>query len=166
MRRFKGPTHCATDSSEATESQLHRATAFTNWRNPTPDQLALEFEIEHELKGCRFWADLRDFMAATAAATIERITREADTWIAYRSRTRSKAALLQLIKGYKSYPAHRNEVTLDAIYSAYESNSPMDWPLVVEFASGQRRVFSGNTRMDAAFQLGICPQVLVVKASL
>jgi hypothetical protein len=137
---------------------------FSNWRNPTPEQLMLEFKIEHELKGCRFWADIEEFMDAARAATIKQITREADASIAYRSRTRSKSHLLQLIKSYKSYPAFRNEATLDAIYEGYEKNLPMDRPLVVESVSGDRRVFSGNSRMDAARHLGIEPEVLLVKS--
>ena len=40
----------------------------------------------------------------------------------------------------------------------------MDRPLVVESVSGDRRVFSGNSRMDAARHLGIEPEVLLVKS--
>lgn len=124
----------------------------------------LEFEIEHELKGWRFWRDLQEFMQAVAEARCERITREMDAAISYRSRTRSRDQLLALIKTYRSYPGYRNEATLAAIYEGFEKNLPMDRPLVVESATGDRRVFSGNTRMDAAFQLGIEPEVLVVKS--
>jgi hypothetical protein len=137
---------------------------FSNWRNPTPKQLVLEFEIEHELKGCRFWTDIEEFMDAARVATIEKITHEADASIAYRSRTRSREQLFALIKTYKSYPDFRNKATLDAIYEGYEKNLPMDRPLVVESVSGDRRVFSGNSRMDAARHLGIEPEVLLVKS--
>ncbi len=137
---------------------------FSNWRHPAPEQLMLEFEIEHELKGCRFWRDLQEFMQAVAEARCEPITREMDAAISYRSRTRSRDQLLAMIKTYRSYPEYRNEATLAAIYEGFEKNLPMDRPLLVESATGDRRVFSGNTRMDAAFQLGIEPEVLVVKS--
>ncbi len=138
---------------------------FSNWRTPSPLQLVMEFENEHELKGCRFWRNKGEFMQAVAEATCEKITPEMDASISYRSRTRSKVQLLALIKTYKSYPEYRNEATIAAIYEGYEKNLPMDRPLLVESSAGRWRVFSGNTRMDAAFQLGIEPEVLVLKSS-
>jgi hypothetical protein len=42
----------------------------------------------------------------------------------------------------------------------------MDRPIVLDFGNGERRVFSGNTRMDAAFHSGIHPEVLVIPAKL
>jgi hypothetical protein len=42
----------------------------------------------------------------------------------------------------------------------------MDLPIVIEDESGYRRVFSGNTRMDIAFHLGINPKVLIIKGEL
>ena len=41
----------------------------------------------------------------------------------------------------------------------------MDYPIVIEFSNGSKRVFSGNTRMDIAFQLGINPKVLLIKSN-
>ena len=38
-------------------------------------------------------------------------------------------------------------------------------PIVVEFPDGSRYVFSGNTRMDVAYQLGIEPLVLVIRST-
>jgi hypothetical protein len=125
----------------------------------------LEFTIEHEAKGHGFWAGVEDFLEAVGAAAVETITPAEDARIAYRSRTTSREALLRLIRCYQSYPRYRNEETLDAIYEGYALGKPMDRPLVVEFGDGGRRVFSGNTRMDVAFQLGIEPEVLVLRAS-
>jgi hypothetical protein len=49
----------------------------------------------------------------------------------------------------------------------------MDYPIVIDDDSQQsfsgntrKRVFSGNTRMDISFQLGINPQVLLIKGKL
>ena len=42
----------------------------------------------------------------------------------------------------------------------------MDYPIVIEDEDGSKRVFSGNTRMDIAFQLGINPKVLLIKGNI
>ncbi len=74
--------------------------------------------------------------------------------------------LLDLIKSYRSYPKFRNEQTLKSIYNGFKTNQPMDLPIVIEDENGYRRVFSGNTRMDIAFHLGINPEVLIIKGEL
>jgi hypothetical protein len=137
---------------------------FTNWKSPSVKQLLKEYKIEHDTKGNKLWGNKREFIDAVRNAKVERITREADRAIDYRSSTKDKGQLLSLIKGYRSYPKYRNEGTLNAIYNGYAKNAPMDRPLVVDFGKGGRRVFSGNTRMDAAFHSGIDPEVLVVRA--
>ena len=138
--------------------------AFSNWRTPGIRQLLKEYKIEGEMKGNSFWKSKRDFIDAMRSAKVEQITPDADAAISYRSRTPDKKSLLGLIKGYRSYPKYRNEGTLNAIYDGYKANTPMDRPIVVDFGKGKRRVFSGNTRMDAAFHSGISPEVLVVNA--
>ena len=137
---------------------------FTNWKNPSIRQPLREYKIEHEMKGNKFWKDKRDFVNSVKQAKVESITPEGDSAIGYRSRTKDKKQLLGLIKGYRSYPKFRNEDTLNSIYQGYAKNNPMDRPIVVE-SGGRRRVFSGNTRMDAAYHSGVNPEVLVVKAS-
>jgi len=138
--------------------------AFSNWRNPGIRQLLKEYKIEGEMKGNAFWKSKRDFIDAVRNSKVEQITPEADAAISYRSRTPDKKSLLGLIKSYRSYPKFRNEGTLNAIYDGYKANAPMDRPIVVDFGKGKRRVFSGNTRMDAAFHSGVNPEVLVVPA--
>jgi FlaA1/EpsC-like NDP-sugar epimerase len=78
----------------------------------------------------------------------------------------SPLELLDLIKSYRSYPEYRNEETLKAIYDGFKNNQPMDLPIVIEFKDGYKRIFSGNTRMDIAFQLGINPKVLLIKSNI
>lgn len=137
---------------------------FSNWKRPSDDQLKNEFEREHRSKGNDFFDSEEDFIEAIHNADEIIITSNDDSLIDYRSGTRSKEELLRLIKGYRSYPQFRNEKTLDAIYDGFKNNLPMDMPIVIEFTDGERRVFSGNTRMDIAFQLGINPCVLLVKS--
>lgn len=137
---------------------------FDNWKLPSLEQLMLEFKVEHTLKGNDFWDSEEDFLEAIENAEVISISKEEDRKISYRSRTRSKEDLLSLIRGYRSYPQYRNEKTIEKIYEGFMENKPMDLPIVIEFANGRRRIFSGNTRLDIAFQLGITPKVLLVQS--
>lgn len=137
---------------------------FDNWKLPSLEQLMLEFKVEHTLKGNDFWNSEEDFLEAIENAEVISISKEEDRNISYRSRTRSKEDLLSLIRGYRSYPQYRNEKTIEKIYEGFMENKPMDLPIVIEFANGRRRIFSGNTRLDIAFQLGITPKVLLVQS--
>lgn len=137
---------------------------FDNWKLPSLEQLMLEYKVEHTLKGNDFWDSEEDFLEAVENGEIISISKEEDRNISYRSRTRSKEDLLSLIRGYRSYPQFRNEKTIEKIYEGFMENKPMDLPIVIEFANGRRRIFSGNTRLDIAFQLGITPKVLLVQS--
>jgi hypothetical protein len=145
---------------------LKEMTGFSNWRMPSLSKLKQEFKIEQEMKGNEFWEDEEEFMNAIKYGKIITITPSEDQDIDYRSRTESYDELLDLIKSYRSYPEFRNEETLKAIYNGFKNNQPMDYPIVIKDEAGSRRVFSGNTRMDVAFQLGIIPKVLLIKGEL
>lgn len=138
--------------------------AVQNWRVPPVEKLKLEYKVEHELKGNSFWDSEDDFLQAIDNAKIVEVTPEMNNSISYRSNTDSKEQLLDLIRGYASYPKYRNEQTIDELYERISSGDVMDYPIVIEFPSGKKRVFSGNTRMDIAYQLGKNPKVLLVKA--
>jgi hypothetical protein len=138
---------------------------FSNWKMPSLSQLKQEFKIEQEMKGNEFWDSEEDFLNAVKNGKIITITPSEDQDIDYRSGTESYDELLDLIKSYRSYPEFRNEKTLQFIYDGFKSNSPMDLPIVIQ-DNGYKRIFSGNTRMDIAFQLGINPKVLLIKGNL
>lgn len=131
------------------------------WQMPSDDQLKLEYKIEHELKGHDWFKSEDEFIKKVKEAQPTKISKEFDQKIGYRSNTDSKEDLLRLIKNYKSYPEFRNEKTLDNLYKRIENDESIDYPIVLKFSSGYR-VFSGNTRMDIAFQLGKEPEVLMV----
>jgi hypothetical protein len=138
---------------------------FDNWKVPLEDKLKLEFQREHESKGNDFFDSEEDFINAVKNADIITVTNEDDKLIDYRSRTTDKEDLLDLISTYRSWKqGFRTKETFNAIYDGFMNNLPMELPIVIEFADGDRRVFSGNTRMDAAFHLGIEPKVLLVKS--
>jgi len=138
---------------------------FDNWKVPSEDKLKQEFQREHESKGNDFFDSEQNFLEAVKNADIITVTDEDDKLIDYRSRTTDKEDLLDLISTYRSWKqGFRTKETFNAIYDGFMNNLPMELPIVIEFADGERRVFSGNTRMDAAFHLGIEPKVLLVKS--
>jgi hypothetical protein len=145
---------------------LKEITQFSNWKIPSLSLLKQEFKIEQEMKGNEFWENEEDFLNAIKNGKIITITPSEDQNIDYRSRTESYEELLDLIKGYRSYPEFRNEKTLKSIYDGFKNNQDMEYPIVIEDEDGSRRVFSGNTRMDIAFQLGINPKILLIKGRL
>jgi len=136
---------------------------FDNWVMPSINQLKLEYKVEHELKGNSFFESEQDFLDAVENASVVQVTPEMDDSISYRSRTKSYEELISLIRGYKSYPQFRNEKTVQSIYDGFQTNKEMDYPIVLQFKDGKKRILSGNTRMDIAFQLGINPKVLLIK---
>jgi hypothetical protein len=145
---------------------LKEAIGFSNWVMPSESKLKQEFKIEQEMKGNEFWENEEDFLNAVKNGKITTINSNEDQDIDYRSGTTSYEELLDLIQGYRSYPEFRNEKTLKAIYDGFKNNQAMDYPIVIEDENGAKRIFSGNTRMDIAFQLGIDPKVLLVKGKL
>jgi len=148
------------------KEEILKALNFSNWKTPSLSQLKQEFKIEQEMKGNEFWEDEADFLNAVKNGKIVTITPSEDQDIDYRSGTTSYEELLDLIQGYRSYPEFRNEKTLKSIYDGFKTNQPMDYPIVIEDENEYRRIFSGNTRMDIAFQLGIDPKVLLIKGEL
>jgi hypothetical protein len=145
---------------------LKEVIQFDNWKIPSEDQLKQEFRIEHEIKGNEFWGSEEEFLQACKGGQVVTITPEEDKNIRYRSGTESYEDLLSLIKSYRSYPKYRNEESLKAIYDSFKNNQSITLPIVVQFANGKKRVFSGNTRMDIAFQLGINPKVLLINSKM
>jgi hypothetical protein len=145
---------------------LKESIQFTNWKLPSLSQLKQEFKIEQEMKGNEFWDNEADFLSAIKNGEIVTITPSEDQDIDYRSGTTSYEELLDLIKSYRSYPEFRNEKTLKSIYDGFKTNQPMDLPIIIKSEDGYKRIFSGNTRMDIAFQLGINPKVLLIKGNL
>lgn len=145
-----------------------KVASFNNWKVPDEDSLKLEYQIEYTIKplsNMGYWPTYDDFRQAVAEAEVVSISPEEDDQIAYRSNTKSFDDLLGLIKGYASYPKYRNEKTLKAIYDGFKSGKPMKYPIVIDLGKGRKRVFSGNTRMDIARQLGVPLKVLLIKPS-
>lgn len=142
---------------------LKEMTQFNNWVIPSLTQLKQEFKIEHELKNHKYWDNESEFIDAVKNGEIVNITSSQDDNIYNRSQTETYDELIDLISSYNSYPEFRNEKTVKDIYEGFKNNKPMNLPIIIELNNGKRRIMSGNTRMDIAFQLGITPKVIIVK---
>jgi len=133
-----------------------------NWITPSIPTLQREFNVEQVLKNQNFFPNENSFLNAVKNATVQEITPEIDATIGYRSGTTTKEDLIALSKTYGSWPKYRNEETINSIYDGLSLGKDMEMPMVLQFPNGNKRVFSGNTRMDAARQLGINPNVLML----
>ena len=137
-------------------------TNFTNWVKPSMDKLKLEYKVEHELKGKELFDDFNNFLSYINNSQTITVTPQMDDQIYNRSQTEDFEELHDLISSYSSYPEFRNEDTLKALYQGFEDNKPMDLPIIVK-EDGEMTIFSGNTRMDVAFQLNINPKVILIE---
>jgi hypothetical protein len=137
-------------------------TTFNNWQMPSNDVLRREFKVEHEMKGLSYFDSPEEFIDAVKDGKIITVNDSLDKRIMRRSRTADFKSLLRLIKNYRSYPEFRNEKTLQELYDGFKEVKPMELPIIFNLPGGKLMIFSGNTRMDVAFQLGIEPKVILV----
>lgn len=139
--------------------------SFNNWVVPSEQVLKREYKVEVEMKGNEDFDSEEEFLEACKNGKVIEITPEMDDEIDNRSQTQSKEELIGLVSSYRSWGSEfRNQQTVDALYDGFEQNKPMETPIVVD-ASWGRYVLAGNTRMDVAFQLGIKPNVLLIKSN-
>lgn len=139
--------------------------SFDNWVMPSMEDLQREYRIEHDMKGLEAFESFEEFLGAVKDGEVVTITPEEDDEIGGRSHTSNQESLLRMIRNYRSYPEFRNEGTVQAIYDGFNNNSEMVLPIVIEYADGEREIFSGNTRMDIAAQLNVTPKVLLIHSS-
>lgn len=137
-------------------------TTFNNWQMPSNDVLRREFKVEHEMKGLSYFDSPEEFIDAVKGGKIITVNDSLDKRISRRSRTADFKSLLRLIKNYRSYPEFRNEKTLQDLYDGFKEGRPMELPIIFNLPGGKLMIFSGNTRMDVAFQLGIEPKAILV----
>jgi hypothetical protein len=152
--------------SPSLNESINNEIEFNNWVTPDETTLKREFKVEHTLKKNNFFESEEEFLNAVENGSIITLTDDEDKGLIYRSRTKTKDSLLGLIRTYGSYPEFRNEDTVEAIYDGYKNNTEMELPIVIEFSNGKRRIFTGNTRLDIAFQLGVEPKVLLIKSDV
>ncbi len=149
------------------QAVLQENLKFNNWKVPDSAQLKLEFKVEHELKHLSIFKDEKDFLDKIKQGKVLTLSAADDRRIANRSHTKSFDELHHLIQMYGSYPKYRNEDTLRNIYKGFKEGRQMDLPIIIEFINGNRRIFSGNTRLDIAFQLDVNPiKVLLIYADI
>jgi hypothetical protein len=148
---------------EQEEMMMENQIQFNNWVVPSLSKLKQEYHVENDLKGNNYFDSEEEFLNAVKKGKIITVTPQIDNQIDYRSQTADEEELLDLIKSYRSYPEFRNEKTLEGIYSGFQNNKPMEYPIVIEDPTGYQKIISGNTRMDAAFHLEINPKIILIK---
>ncbi|MEX0598036.1 MAG: ADP-ribosyltransferase [Candidatus Paceibacterota bacterium] len=136
-----------------------------NWSKPKDENIKQEYETEYKNHFKYMFGDifptLDSWKKAIKKGKVVEITPEMDQRIENRSKTMDKKELHKLIKGYKSYPKHRNEDTLNNLYDRLKNKENLDMPLVFKDKYDNLSIVAGNTRMDAAFHSKINPKVIV-----
>ena len=134
--------------------------SFNNWVDLTDEQIKQEYEWEYishqKHSGFNPWPTLEEFKAAVKDGDVETLTESADRNVGNRSRCEDLEDLKDLMSGYQ-FPRD-----VDRIVKGYTEGHAMPYPLILEQGS-KRWVMSGNTRLDAAFIMGITPKVLVLR---
>lgn len=148
--------------------KLEESTVYSSWVRPNDKDLELEYKVEYDIKPLKAmtvnaFPTVESFKKAAKSAKVIKLTPNIDSKIAYRSRTKTKEQILNLIRGYASYPQFRNEKTIDAIYDAFEKNKPMTMPIVLKMPDGSMRIMGGNTRADISIQMGVIPQAILIE---
>jgi 8-oxo-dGTP pyrophosphatase MutT (NUDIX family) len=136
---------------------------FTNWVNLTTKQIEQEWEwevIKQVKKGWipEYFEDIEDFKKSVNKSQAVTWTPDLDHQTRMRSHTDSIEELEELVSGY-SFPRD-----VKRIVKGFENNDPIPYPIVLKTPEGYQ-VLSGNTRLDAAFILGVTPKVLLVDVS-
>lgn len=133
---------------------------FTNWIPLTDTHIKQEYEWEYlsHQKSSDFnpFPNLESFSKAVKKGKVIILTEAADRKIGNRSRTSSLEELKNLTGGYR-FPRD-----VDRIVSGFKDNDSMPYPILLK-QGNDLWVMSGNTRLDAAYILGITPKVLIVE---
>jgi len=132
------------------------------WITPNKKTLKREYQVECVLKNSTYFKSEEEFLGKVTKAKLVSITKKDDSKIANRSHTKDFDELHDLISNYASYPEYRNEKSLRILYKLVNDGGPCDAPIVLKIGK-KLKVFSGNTRMDIAFQVGRNVEVLIVE---
>lgn len=138
---------------------------YNKWIKPSLQDIKKEYKIEYTIKPLSrtgIFPTEQSFIDAVEEAEVVTVDSGLDRKIDYRSGTRTREELIDLVSTYGSWPEFRNEKTIDNLYNRFKQNEPLDMPMVLRYPDGRMRVFAGNTRMDVAFQLGVKPKVLMI----
>lgn len=153
------------EQKENTPTTIKSAGYNNEWSKPSNENIEQEYKVEYGKHIKDSYGDIfptiDDFKEAIEHGEVRTLTDDFNSKISGRSNTGTKASLLNLIKGYKSYPKYRNEQTLDDLYMRISNNLPVDAPIVLKTQDGYK-ILSGNTRLDIAMQLGKTPKVVVI----
>ena len=134
---------------------------YNAWRLPNDKELKEEYQREYEIRQIKNWNlfdNEQDFINKAKKGELRLIDEAFDKQISYRSHTTSLEQLKNLVNSYR-FPRD-----VDRIVKGFDNNDDMPVPIVLKFSKGYR-VLSGNTRLDAAFILGVKSKVLIIDVS-
>jgi hypothetical protein len=122
---------------EVEQQQPFDVKKYSNWRNPRPEDLQHEYDIEYKNHVKNWagdvWPSYDDFAKdAAERGQVVDLTHDVDSRVGNRSHTRNKQDLLGLIKSYRSYPQYRNEKTLDSLYNGFQNNDSITMPIILK----------------------------------
>lgn len=154
---------------------MEEVVSFANWVFPNDATNRADYS-EYKAKESHKWQGraqsmgfrfpifdtYEDFVSSLRAAPVTVLTSEMDNHITNRSQTSSLDQLKSLVSGYANFAAPPRDV--DRIANGYETNAPMPMPIILKGSKGMW-IMTGNTRLDAAFILGVTPKILLVDVS-
>lgn len=127
-----------------------------NWVENSIADLQLEYKVEYKNHTIHsmgdIWPTFEDFQQAYILGKTISVDWAAVGKIARATTYKSPEALLDMIKGYRSYPEFCNEQTFQAIIDGIESGAEMKLPIVLN-SNGRLIMFSGNTRTNLSLIL-------------
>lgn len=129
---------------------------YSNWREPTNDELWIEYRFEWMKNWSDVYGDPFDgfynFVSFVNESPVIKLTEESDKNILNRSNIETLEKLWGMVQSYQ-YP----RPVFDLAH-AIKNNEPLPYPLIM-ILNDYRVVLGGNTRLDIAFMFGIEPHV-------
>lgn len=150
---------------------LNEQSSYNNWTFPSDKTIKEDFN-EYKKKEERKWKrraqtigmrfpifdTLSDFKSSLKNAEVITVTERFDSRIMNRSHTSSIEDLKNLVSGYV------RPRDVDRIVQGFENDDKIPYPIILKGSKGMW-IMAGNTRLDAAFIMGVTPKALLVDVS-
>lgn len=147
------------------DAMISSASSFNNWTFPTKEELKKEYDVEYQYhilwEYGPIWSSFDDFVNAAGRGVNYQLSHRDDLQIDNRSHCNTMTELVSLVSTYRSWPKFRNMNTLMDMINRFRNNEPMKMPIILDH-HGNKRIMSGNTKLDIAFMMNVVPQVLVI----
>lgn len=133
---------------------------YSGWRKPSLSELKQEYDWEYinqfEKHNIKYFNDFEDFVEAVENGKILPVTE--DMWynIENSSHLDSIEELENMVSSYK-FPRD-----VQRIVNGFLDNDSIPVPIIVNNQYGEQIILGGNTRMNAAFILGVPVKALFI----